>query len=447
MAPAPARCSSTRAEPLSSKSTSLTTRNSRAPAAAADTRAATSAAVTSAAEPGPLPPAARSAGLLARQHAREGLERHAAGDRPPDDLDDGGTPASHPLRQAASQRRLADSRLAQQQHARASGKDCVRPGQLARAADEGPAPGHAPHHTVRPYKHAVRIQVGRTDYGCAPGAVSRSILWFPIRGETSDAAHPSGSGRHFFRTAADRLQLTGHDQLVVSGAGSAATPSSASAVPAPELLAPQPVRGGELARSLPAGHESSRPPPWPGPTFGAGKEETNGQHGKECVYGSQTTNVFTVEVGQDPNATAAQADWSKERARAQRLLTKKLPAGISLAVNTKDVPGLGAAAAGRHRFGQRGRADHRLQRDLPAQGRHLRRLPEPSPGPRRTQRVSHGGRSAEGSRPGAVTARLAAGGSARAARGPVPQVRRGPASGAGGVALSRPASCRALVWA
>ena len=47
VAPAPARCSSTRAEPLSSKSTSSTTRSSRAPAAAADTRAATSAAVTS----------------------------------------------------------------------------------------------------------------------------------------------------------------------------------------------------------------------------------------------------------------------------------------------------------------------------------------------------------------------------------------------------------------
>ena len=82
-----------------------------------------------------------------------------------------------------------------------------------------------------------------------------------------------------------------------------------------------------------------------GTTFGAGKEETNGDHGKECVYGSQTTNVFTVEVGQDPNATAAQADWSKERARAQRLLTNKLPAGISLSVNTKDVSGLGDRAA------------------------------------------------------------------------------------------------------
>jgi hypothetical protein len=55
--------------------------------------------------------------------------------------------------------------------------------------------------------------------------------------------------------------------------------------------------------------------------------------------------VFTVEVGQDPSPTAAQADWSKERARSQRLLTKKLPAGISLSVNTQDVSGLGDRAA------------------------------------------------------------------------------------------------------
>ena len=75
-----------------------------------------------------------------------------------------------------------------------------------------------------------------------------------------------------------------------------------------------------------------------GTTFGPGKEETSGQNGKRCVYGSRTMNVFTVEVGQDPGASAAQADWSTERARAQRLLTRKLPAGISLSMSPRTSP-------------------------------------------------------------------------------------------------------------
>ena len=126
-------------------------------------------------------------------------------------------------------------------------------------------------------------------------------------------------------------------------AGPAATPSSAAAA-APGSA---PASQSGVATSLDPCQlvPSSEASALAGTTFGSGKEESTGQHGKECVYGSQTTNVFTVEVGQDPDATAARADWSKERARAQRLLTKKLPAGISLSVNTKDVSGLGDRAA------------------------------------------------------------------------------------------------------
>lgn len=40
-----------------------------------------------------------------------------------------------------------------------------------------------------------------------------------------------------------------------------------------------------------------------------------------------------------------QADWSKGQARAQALVSRKLPAGISLSVNTRNVPGLGDRAA------------------------------------------------------------------------------------------------------
>jgi hypothetical protein len=131
-------------------------------------------------------------------------------------------------------------------------------------------------------------------------------------------------------------------------AGSAATPSSASASAAPSSApSSAPASQSGVATSLDPCQlvTSSEASALAGTTFGAGKEETNGSNGKECVYGSQTTNVFTVEVGQDPDPAAAQADWSKERARAQRLLTKKLPAGISLSVNTQDVSGLGDRAA------------------------------------------------------------------------------------------------------
>jgi hypothetical protein len=65
------------------------------------------------------------------------------------------------------------------------------------------------------------------------------------------------------------------------------------------------------------------------------------------VYGSQTTNVFMVEVGQDADPAAAQADWSAEqpRAQAQALINKKLPAGISLSAHTTNVSGLADRAA------------------------------------------------------------------------------------------------------
>ncbi|PZS38265.1 MAG: hypothetical protein DLM62_14680 [Pseudonocardiales bacterium] len=82
-----------------------------------------------------------------------------------------------------------------------------------------------------------------------------------------------------------------------------------------------------------------------GTTYGPGLEERSGKDGKRCVYGSQTTNVFTVEVGQAKNPATAQADWSKEQARAQALVNKKLPAGISLSFKTRNVPGLGDRAA------------------------------------------------------------------------------------------------------
>ena len=82
-----------------------------------------------------------------------------------------------------------------------------------------------------------------------------------------------------------------------------------------------------------------------GTTFGPGQEESSGRNGKRCVYGSQTTNVFMVEVGQDADPAAARADWSAEQARAQALISKKLPAGIGLSAHTTNVSGLADRAA------------------------------------------------------------------------------------------------------
>ena len=82
-----------------------------------------------------------------------------------------------------------------------------------------------------------------------------------------------------------------------------------------------------------------------GTTFGAGKEEPSGTNGKLCVYGYQTTNVFTVIVGQAATQAAAQAAWSQAESEAKSTLSKQLPSGMTLNVHTQDVPGLGDRAA------------------------------------------------------------------------------------------------------
>jgi hypothetical protein len=80
-------------------------------------------------------------------------------------------------------------------------------------------------------------------------------------------------------------------------------------------------------------------------TFGAGREEKTKGGGRICVYGYQTKNVFTIEVGQDKSSSDARKQWSKTEAQARTLLQKKVPAGITVNVQTADVSGLGDRAA------------------------------------------------------------------------------------------------------
>ncbi len=70
-----------------------------------------------------------------------------------------------------------------------------------------------------------------------------------------------------------------------------------------------------------------------GTSFGKGKEETSG-NGKQCVYGAQTKNVFTVELGQSKDPATAGAEWSQAQSKARSVVTGKLPPGVHVTLNT-----------------------------------------------------------------------------------------------------------------
>jgi hypothetical protein len=72
-----------------------------------------------------------------------------------------------------------------------------------------------------------------------------------------------------------------------------------------------------------------------GTTFGKGLEGANGA-GKRCVYGSQTLNVFTVEVVRAKDAATAQSAWAEAQAEAQAAVKKQLPAGIHVSLVTSN---------------------------------------------------------------------------------------------------------------
>jgi len=83
-----------------------------------------------------------------------------------------------------------------------------------------------------------------------------------------------------------------------------------------------------------------------GVTYTSGTEESTGTGGNMCVYGSQTTNVFMVLVGQAPDAATAQASWAQYQAEAQSAVQKGLPPGVSVnyVVNDASVDGFDQSA-------------------------------------------------------------------------------------------------------
>lgn len=87
-----------------------------------------------------------------------------------------------------------------------------------------------------------------------------------------------------------------------------------------------------------------------GATFGPGKEQTNSDGGRFCVYGAQTTNVFTIGLVVAPDAATAQAGWSAAESQAQSQLQQQ-GANISvtdatLAGADKTVTGTGSETLG-----------------------------------------------------------------------------------------------------
>jgi hypothetical protein len=84
-----------------------------------------------------------------------------------------------------------------------------------------------------------------------------------------------------------------------------------------------------------------------GVTYGAGKEETNAGGGKDCVYGSETLNVFTVIVGVAADAATADADWATEESQVKSALTTNAKgADVNISIADTSLSGADMAAVG-----------------------------------------------------------------------------------------------------
>ena len=133
------------------------------------------------------------------------------------------------------------------------------------------------------------------------------------------------------------------EQASAAATASAASSAATSAAASPGAASSQSGAATSLdpCQIVPAAEASALA----GTTFGAGKEEPSGTDGKRCVYGSQTTNVFSVIVGQAETVADADADWSQEQADAQSAMTKQVPSGVKFHEQTQDVSGLADRAA------------------------------------------------------------------------------------------------------
>jgi len=128
------------------------------------------------------------------------------------------------------------------------------------------------------------------------------------------------------------------EQASVAATASAASSAATSTAASPSAASSQSAVTTALdpCQLVPASEASAVA----GTTFGAGQEEPSGTDGKRCVYGSETTNVFSVIVGEAATSDDAEADYSQEEADAQSAITKQVPSGVKLNEHTQDVSGL-----------------------------------------------------------------------------------------------------------
>ena len=128
------------------------------------------------------------------------------------------------------------------------------------------------------------------------------------------------------------------EQASVAATASAASSAATSTAASPSASSSQSAVTTALdpCQLVPASEASAVA----GTTFGAGQEEPSGTDGKRCVYGSETTNVFSVIVGEAATSDDAEADYSQEEADAQSAITKQVPSGVKLNEHTQDVSGL-----------------------------------------------------------------------------------------------------------
>jgi len=119
-----------------------------------------------------------------------------------------------------------------------------------------------------------------------------------------------------------------------SGSASAPAPATASvepSAPASEPLASEPA--SEPAKSNePTGVPTAIDPcqlvtsdeasTLAGAQFGPGTEDTTEGNGRICTYGANTLNVFTVVVGEAPDAATAQAEKADFKAQLEQTISK-----------------------------------------------------------------------------------------------------------------------------
>jgi hypothetical protein len=149
-------------------------------------------------------------------------------------------------------------------------------------------------------------------------------------------------------TATSSGAVQGGQAATQAASPAAATSTAATSAPASTAAASSPSASGSGAPTtldpcqvVTAAEASALA----GVTFGAGKEEPSGTDGKRCVYGAQTTTIFSVIVGQAASASDADAMWSTEESAAQAAIEKQAPAGMSITEHTQDVSGLADRAA------------------------------------------------------------------------------------------------------